>query len=365
MAKRNKTATSLTQRLRMRGRGHGAIVKSVSLAASRELQRDKICRLLNRGWSPSQIHKELQRLYGNKVYSIRTVEYYRRKQLKNQRGEPLPKKGRPVRKIVSEKILTLRASGCKTSVRKTALLIKEPRSTTYDHFRTLEAAIKPIRKEPHKLSDVDKGNRIMIAEEMLKILRDKKCWPYVVTGDESWIFFDNQGTAEWVFPGEQRTLGVKRQQGAKKLMLVVFFNSQKIILADFIPEGTTLDALSFCDILDRLVQQLSAPRSRSVWLHVDNASSHRAKRTSDHLHEIGLSPMPHPAYSPDLAPSDFYLFGRLKNNLLGQIFGTEDELKTAVLDDLHKITGMELRRVFNNWILRLEQCVLNAGEYTE
>ena len=59
------------------------------------------------------------------------------------------------------------------------------------------------------------------------------------------------------------------------------------------------------------------------------------------------------------------IFGRLKNNLLGQIFRTEDELKTAVLDDIHKITGMELRRVFNNWILRLEQCVLNAGKYTE
>ena len=81
----------------------------------------------------------------------------------------------------------------------------------------------PLERSHTILSDVDKGNRIMIAEEMLKILKDKKCWPYVVTGDESWIFFDNQGTVEWVFPGEQRTLGVKRQQGAKKLMLVVFF----------------------------------------------------------------------------------------------------------------------------------------------
>ena len=87
--------------------------------------------------------------------------------------------------------------------------------------------------------------------------------------------------------------------------------------------------------------------------------------TKHHLGQIGLSQMPHPAYSPDLAPSDFYLFGRLKNNLLGKEFRTESELKQAVLDDLDKISYQELRRVFNNWVLRLNKCVSEAGEYVE
>jgi histone-lysine N-methyltransferase SETMAR len=40
----------------------------------------------------------------------------------------------------------------------------------------------------------------------------------------------------------------------------------------------------------------------------------------------------HPAYSPDLAPSDFHLFGPLKNALRGRQFAADDEVKEAVHD---------------------------------
>jgi hypothetical protein len=35
---------------------------------------------------------------------------------------------------------------------------------------------------------------------------------------------------------------------------------------------------------------------------------------------------PHAAFSPDLAPSDFYLFGRVKTWLVGSAFDEEDQL---------------------------------------
>ena len=40
--------------------------------------------------------------------------------------------------------------------------------------------------------------------------------------------------------------------------------------------------------------------------------------------------MEHPAYSPDLAPSDFHLFGPLKEALSGRRFSCDDEVKAAV-----------------------------------
>ena len=40
--------------------------------------------------------------------------------------------------------------------------------------------------------------------------------------------------------------------------------------------------------------------------------------------------MSHPPYSPDLAPSDFHLFGPLKDYLRGQRFKTDAEVKRAV-----------------------------------
>jgi histone-lysine N-methyltransferase SETMAR len=38
----------------------------------------------------------------------------------------------------------------------------------------------------------------------------------------------------------------------------------------------------------------------------------------------------HPPYSPDLAPSDFYLFGHMKGLLRGEPFETGERLLSAV-----------------------------------
>lgn len=40
--------------------------------------------------------------------------------------------------------------------------------------------------------------------------------------------------------------------------------------------------------------------------------------------------MPHPPYSPDLAPSDYHLFRVLKNHLRGRVFHDETSLKQEV-----------------------------------
>ena len=53
------------------------------------------------------------------------------------------------------------------------------------------------------------------------------------------------------------------------------------------------------------------------------------------------------------------------NNLLGKKFGKAEELKEAVRDDLHKISPVELKKVFNNWILRVDMCISNAGDYVD
>jgi len=39
-------------------------------------------------------------------------------------------------------------------------------------------------------------------------------------------------------------------------------------------------------------------------------------------------------YSPDLAPSDYYLFSKLKKDLRGRKFDDDEEVKSAVMDNL-------------------------------
>lgn len=45
---------------------------------------------------------------------------------------------------------------------------------------------------------------------------------------------------------------------------------------------------------------------------LDNAPSHKSVKTMEKIHELRYELLPHAPYSPDLAPSDYYLFPNLK-----------------------------------------------------
>ncbi|GFO45748.1 histone-lysine N-methyltransferase SETMAR [Plakobranchus ocellatus] len=61
-------------------------------------------------------------------------------------------------------------------------------------------------------------------------------------------------------------------------------------------------------------------------------SFNTAKRTKEWLEHYRWDIIPHPAHSPDLAPSDFHLFGHLKHHLRAKKFEDEDELIAPSID---------------------------------
>jgi histone-lysine N-methyltransferase SETMAR len=62
----------------------------------------------------------------------------------------------------------------------------------------------------------------------------------------------------------------------------------------------------------------------------DNARPHSVSRTQAMLQEFGWEVFEHSAYSPDLAPSDFHLFPKLKEFLGGRRFKSNEDVKDAV-----------------------------------
>jgi histone-lysine N-methyltransferase SETMAR len=114
-------------------------------------------------------------------------------------------------------------------------------------------------------------------------------------------------------------------------MLTLFWDYKGPILEHYMPRGLTINGESYCDLLQNHLKPaiLSKRRgllSSGVLLQHDNTRSHTAKKITD----LRLECIPHPAYSPDLAQSDYHVFGPLKEALSGKKFSTDDDIKEVV-----------------------------------
>jgi len=67
-------------------------------------------------------------------------------------------------------------------------------------------------------------------------------------------------------------------------------------------------------------------QNQNLILHHDNAPAHRSFKVSQFLAMNHTTVMPHPPYSPDLAPCDFFLCPKLKRRMKGRRFDTTEEI---------------------------------------
>lgn len=111
-------------------------------------------------------------------------------------------------------------------------------------------------------------------------------------------------------------------------MLCVFWNYEGVIHHEFVPHGTTINSDLYCIQLDRVYAKLSQlypalVNRKGVLLQQDNARPHTSRQTKEKFKNLdGIGLLPHPPYSPDLAPSDFYLFRSMAYFLKGKKFAT-------------------------------------------
>jgi hypothetical protein len=75
--------------------------------------------------------------------------------------------------------------------------------------------------------------------------------------------------------------------------------------------------------------------------------------------------VPHTPYSPDLAPSDFFLFPRMKRSLKGNRFCDVAEVKENTLTALNSIQPQEFQHCFEHWKYRWDKCINAHGQYFE
>jgi histone-lysine N-methyltransferase SETMAR len=79
----------------------------------------------------------------------------------------------------------------------------------------------------------------------------------------------------------------------------------------------------------------------------------------------GFQELNHPPYSPDLVPSDYFLFSKLKSDLRGKKFISDEEVISAVLDHFKDKNLEYFFSGIQKLIDRSKKCIEIKGDYVE
>ena len=150
----------------------------------------------------------------------------------------------------------------------------------------------------------------------------------LVTVDETWVYYyepENKAQSrQWVVPGSPRPKKFKTQPSAVKVMATIFWDAKGVIMLDFLPKRSTITGVYYANLLDQLRTAIREKRrgklSKVVLLQQDYARVHTCKVSMDAVERNGPELIPHPGYSPYIAPRDFFLFPNLKKDIHGRLF---------------------------------------------
>ena len=228
---------------------------------------------------------------------------------------------------------------------------------------------------PKMLTDDHKALRVMAARECMRRLRleGDAFLSRIVTTDETWVYHyepeSKRQSMEWKHTASPVKKKFKSQRTTRKVMLTVFWDRQGPITLDFKSQGNNVNSQNYCELLAVVKQDIKNKRrgllSRGVVFHQDNARPHTAARTMAKIEELGWEVLVHPPYSPDLAPSDFHLFGPLKNHMRGKHFTTD----AAVIEAVRKWFRTQSPEFYSagiqNLVGRWNKCIEKEGDYVE
>jgi len=99
-----------------------------------------------------------------------------------------------------------------------------------------------------------------------------------------------------------------------------------------------------------------------VLLH-NNTRPNTAACTSDLIKFFNWEIFDHPPYSPDLAPSDYHFFTKMKVWLATQCFHTNKELMDGVNNWLHNLVAPFFDEGLQKLVSRYKKCLNVDGNY--
>jgi len=335
--------------------------------------------------SASEIHRKICARYGSNVMSVQSVRKWCRSFREEGRTDvhDEPRSGRPSDSTTDifnvQQLRDLLEEDRRMTISELCFRLQSPdcsRASVGRIVRDVFGMRKlSSRWVPRLLTEEHKANRMGAALDFLTRFNEEgvSLLDRVVTGDETWVHHttpeSKEASKQWCEPDEPRPKKAKVANSAGKIMATVFWDSKGILLTRYMPKGTTINSETYCQILKDLRASLYRKRpglkAETVFLIHDNARPHTSALTQNLLTQFKWEIFKHPPYSPDCAPSDFWLFPKLKQALGGKKFKTDAEVKLAVNDFFRKQSPEFYAMGIEKLVPRYNKCLDLGGEYVE
>jgi hypothetical protein len=148
----------------------------------------------------------------------------------------------------------------------------------------------------------------------------------------------------------------------------IVFDSKGIILQHCLPQKQTVNGVYYVNTLKthfgKAIRKKRPDFLTKRWfLLPDNARPHIPHLAMKVLADIGVTPVQHPPYSPDLTPCDVWAFPTLKHELRRQKLRTDTEVKQATATTLSKMSRNGLLHAFEKWVGCCKKCLACEGRY--
>ena len=133
---------------------------------------------------------------------------------------------------------------------------------------------------------------------------------------------------------------------------MIFFDNKGLVMQIPVPKGKTATEKYYRDFVLRKLKKhyiRRRPQTGLKYLRLlhYNAPAHKARIVTELLKAEKVNIVSHPAFLPDVAPCDYFLFPKLKFHLSGKVYKSRNySLGSAIYQYLMSIPIQEYKNCF-------------------
>lgn len=303
------------------------------MEANKEHFRHLMLFFHRQGLNAAETHRRICAVYGESALNKSTVrKWFSRFDAGNMNLEDEPRSGRP-QVGTPDEIISLVTSNPHLTIKEIEDTTGVSHGTVWNRLHEAGFSNKRNIWLPHDLTDRQLMRRVEDCHALLRKNSSESFLKRLITGDEKWILYRNATQRKsWVRKGTPAAAVPKPEIHQKKVMLSCWWDCKGVVFFELLPAGQTINTGVYCRQLEDLKAAVATKRPElanrwGVVFQHDNARPHKSLDSCLKLAKFEWDVLPHPPYSPDLAPSDYHLFRSLQNSLDGETFQSIEDIK--------------------------------------